>query len=93
MEVLIELILELLLEVEEEICYDKKVSKWIRYPILIILILIYGAVIFGIMYLGICMLKENIIAALFCIIISIIILVGLIVKFKITYKEKIGKIK
>lgn len=88
MEFLVELLLELFLEGGEEVCSDRKISKWIRYPIAFILILFYSVLIFGIMFLGISVLKENILIGLFCIIVPIVLLVGVILKFKKEYYAK-----
>lgn len=82
MELLIELILELLFEGGEEICSDRRISKWIRYPIAIILILFCSVVILGILFLGIYFLKDNILIGIFFIIISIVMIIGALMKFK-----------
>jgi len=82
MEFLIELILELLFEGGEEICLNQRVSKWIRYPIAIIIILLISAVILGLLFLGIYFLKNDTLIGLFFIIISIVMIVGGLMKFK-----------
>ena len=82
MEFLIELVLELLLEGGEEICLNQRISKWIRYPIAIIIILFMSAVILGILFVGIYFLKDNILIGIFFIIISIVMIIGALMKFK-----------
>lgn len=88
MEFIIELILELILEGTIEISSNKKVPKWIRYPLILILILFVSIVIIGIFILGIYIYKENAIASLILIIISIILLISGVVKFKNLYLKK-----
>jgi len=88
MEFLIELVLELLFEGGEEICSDSRISKWIRYPIAFILILFCSIVILGLLILGIYSLKDDTLIGLFFIGISIVMLVGLLIKFKKVYMKK-----
>lgn len=87
MDLVFEVIIELLLEGSLEICSDKKISKWIRYPLLAVLIIIFTIVIFGLLILGIYSIKENIIISLILIISSLLLLIGSIIKFK-KYIEK-----
>lgn len=93
MEFLFEFIAELLLEGSIEISSNKKISKWIRYPLIVILILLFSVVIFGLLTLGIIILNKNILAGIFIIIVSIIMLIGSIIKFKNTYLKKSNKYK
>lgn len=89
MDFIFEIIVDLFIEGGIEISSNKKISKWIRYPILAIIILFFAIVIFGILILGISLLKENLLAALFMIFISLAMLIGSIVKFREIYlKEK-----
>lgn len=82
MDELIELVLDLLLEGGIEISSNKKVSKWIRYPIIVLLMLIFTVVIIGLFILGILLVEENILISLVIILIGIIMLVGAIKKIK-----------
>jgi len=88
MDIIIELIFDLLFECGEEICANKKVSKWIRYPIFAILIIFYLGFTIGIMALGIFLFKTNIWASLFCIALSLVFSIGIIVKFRKEYKKR-----
>ena len=88
MDLIIEIILELIFEGTVEISSNKKVPKWIRYPLIAILTLLISTIIIGIFILGIHFYQENIIIALFLIIISIIFSVSGISKFKKLYLEK-----
>lgn len=89
MDFIFEFIVELLFEGSMEISTNKKIRKWIRYPILAIIILFFVSVIFGILIVGISLFKENVLAALFMIFIGLAMLIGSIVKFREIYiKEK-----
>ena len=87
MDELIEFILDLLLEGGIELSTNKKVSKWIRYPIIVFLLLFFTVVIFGIFILGIMLIEESIIASLLLIACGIVMLGGSILKFKKIYLE------
>ena len=82
MDFLIELIGEILIEGSFELATNKKVSKWIRYPLLGILIVLYSMIIFGILFVGINSINENLMLSIILIIISILMLVGTIVAFR-----------
>ena len=88
MEFLIEAILDLILEGSIEISKNKKVSKWIRYPLLVIIILFFAIVIFGILLLGILLIKTSFIGGLLIILIGLLMLISSIIKFKKIYIEK-----
>ena len=88
MEFIIELILELLLEGGEEICANKKISKWIRYPILFFIMLFFSAVILLIIFVGIKVIKNNIIVGIILIAIGLLMLICAIHKFRKVYLKK-----
>lgn len=88
MDLLFEIVVELLFEGSLEISSNKKISKWIRYPILVMLILFFGIVIVGMFVLGIYIFKDSIPLSVIIIICSILILVGCIIKFRNVYSEK-----
>ncbi len=88
MEFLIELLLDLVLEGSIEISSNKKVSKFIRYPLIILIILFFSIVIFGLLLLGIMIIKDNILIGLFIIAISLFLLIASIIKFKTIYLNK-----
>lgn len=56
---MLEFIGELILEAVMEITKNKKISKWIRYPILLLVIMFYGFIVLGILSLGIQMFLER----------------------------------
>lgn len=88
MEFLIELLLDLIIEGSIEISSNKKVSKFIRYPLIVLIILFFTLFILGLMLLGVIILKENIYFGIFLLIIVLILLISGINKFKNIYLEK-----
>lgn len=89
MEFLFELLFELIFEGATCISSNKKISKLIRYPLILIIVLFFLSVIFGLLFLGIILLKENILAGCFTIAISILLFILSIVKFKKIYLKKV----
>ncbi|MBR1376369.1 MAG: hypothetical protein IJ565_00940 [Bacilli bacterium] len=88
MEILIELILELIVDGSIEASSNKTLPKWIRYPLIIFLILFFGFVYIVIFGTGILILKENMIAGILLIIIGMFLLISSIIKFKKVYINK-----
>lgn len=88
MDDLIEFILELLLEGGVELGSNKKVTKWIRYPLIFIISILFLLVVALIFYLGIWIYKESIALSIAFIILSVAMLYGSINKFKKIYLEK-----
>lgn len=88
MEFLIELLLEIIFEGSVEISSNKKVPKWIRYPLIVLIVLFFAVVIFGLLLLGIAIINKSLIGGLFIIVISLIMLVLSVGKFKKIYIEK-----
>lgn len=91
MEFLFEIIVDLIIEGSIEASLNKKVPKIIRYPLIIIIILFFGAVIFGLFIMGIAIWDKNKYASIFIITISIIMLIASMYKFKKVYLEKQNK--
>lgn len=88
MDDIIEILLELILEGGFELSNNKKTPKWIRYPLILIISLLYLGVVILIFYLGIWIQKESIALSIAFIILSIAMLIGGINKFKQVYIEK-----
>lgn len=88
MDLVIEFLIELLFEGAIEVSKNQKVSNWIRYPLIILIILLFSLVIFGIFILGIAVRKENLLLSVLLIALSIFMLVACIFKFKKIYLEK-----
>lgn len=86
MELLFEFLIELIFEGSIEVAKNKKISKWIRYPLILIILLFIISVISLILFLGILlMIKEKtFIAGILLILIdAILIILGI----KNTIKE------
>jgi len=88
MDFIIELILELFLEGSIEISSNRKISKWIRYPLIILIVTLFVAVISLIFYVGLSLLNDFLLLAIFFILIAIIMFTNCIIKFKKIYIEK-----
>ncbi len=91
MEYLFEFILELALEGSIEASKSKKVPKWIRYILIIIISLFFISVISLIFIAGILTLKKSIWVGIFFILLGLYMLVMSIIKFRKTYLLKINK--
>lgn len=90
LECVVELVLDILVEGGKEVGMNKRVSKWIRYPILAVLTLLYTACILFLLIFGILMLPENAAAAVFFLAVGIFILAGTAVKLRKTYRKRYG---
>lgn len=88
MEFFIELIVELILEGGIEISSNKKINKWIRYPIITIIALFFLVIILGTIFFGITLIEKSILGSLFITGIGVLLLVLGIIKFKKVYIEK-----
>ena len=88
MEFIIELILELLLEGSIEVSSNRKVSKWIRYPLIIFITTIFFGIILLIIFLGLSLLNDWLLAGIAFLIIGIIMFISAIIKFKKLYIER-----
>lgn len=91
MDLLFEFIFELLLEGSVEISSNKKVSKWIRYPIIFLLAAFFSIIIFGIIIIGILSLKSNLGMGIFFILLGIFFLFGTINNIKKNYVKAKNK--
>lgn len=82
MDDLIELLLELLellgVIIDDELLNNKKIPKWIRYIIMLVLI----SIVIGVIVFGVVILKTSIIGGIIIISISIFLLVCTIIKIK-----------
>lgn len=90
MEIIWEFIMELFLEGSIEIAKSKKVPKWIRYPLMLIIALIFLAVFGGIIFLGVLSLKKNVAGGLFVIGVGVLLTALALRKF-ITFVHEFKK--
>lgn len=88
MDFIIELVIELLLEGSIEISSNKKVSRWIRYPLILFIVTLFAGIILLMLYLSFSLLNKNALAAFLILIISLFLLISAIIKFKKIYVEK-----
>lgn len=86
-EFIIEVFAETFIEASDKIVENKRISKWIRYPIIIITILFALLLIGGMLILGIILLSKNIIASIICIGLGMLFIVLLIHKIKKVYTK------
>ena len=77
-----------MLEGSIEISSNKKVSRWIRYPLIVFIAIIFMGIILLIFYLGFSLLNKNALVAILILIISVFMLISAIIKFKKIYIEK-----
>lgn len=88
MEFLFEFILELFLERSMEASSNKKLSKWIRYPLMLLVIVFFVSVIGLVFLTGILSFSTNKMFSIFILIMGILMLVGTILKFKDLYLKR-----
>ena len=93
MDLLIELILDLLFDSSMEIIKSEKISKKIRIPLFVFIILLFLVIIIGIIILGFMLESESKLISLIVILLGIILLILFIIKFKKIYQEKFKSIK
>lgn len=92
MEIIIELLVELLFEGTFEISKNKKVPKFIRYPLILLIILLFIGVISLIFFTGILIYKETSkICGILLMLIGVALLVSSIIKFKKIYSDLTNK--
>ena len=89
MEYLIEFVLELLLDCGLEATKSNKVPKPIRYIILGFILLVFLFVIGLIYFTAFLILKQSIIACIFCFLLATFMLISIITKLKKEYSKKI----
>lgn len=94
MEFLAEVLMEILGEVVGaayeagiEIGTDKKVKKYVRYPILGLVILVTAMVLFLIFFCGMHMLFENALAGALLLAVGIFLGIGIVFKIKKSYHK------
>lgn len=88
MDILFEIVFDLLFEGSLEIASDKKISKWIRYPLIVLLIFLFAVVIVSLFVLGIYIFEDSIVMSIILIVCSLLMLIGSIINFKNIYIER-----
>ncbi len=93
MELLFEFIFELVFEGSIEVSKNRKIPKYIRYPLIVIISLFFIMVIGLIFWGGILALKENLIVGIFLILLGLFMFIMCLIKFRKTYLSKMNKNK
>lgn len=88
MEFIIEFLIELILEGSFELSKTKKTPKWLRYPLIIFVILFFIGIISIILLTGYLALSENILLGTIIITIGLLFLIVSIYKFKHIYVKR-----
>ncbi len=88
MEYIFEFILELIFEGSIEASQSSKIPKIIRYPLIILIVLFFIAVIGLIFLTGILLLKDNEFLGIIFIILGLLMAIMSIIRFRQTYLTK-----
>lgn len=88
MDDLFEFIFEFLFELGGEISKDKKVSKWIRYPLIALITLIFLGVSGLLLVIGIGAIINGELIGLLFLALGLFFLIGGVLKFRKEYLEK-----
>ena len=88
LEIVIDFIVSIFIENTENIIKNKKISKWIRYPVIFISIVLCSFITIAPIILGIVLLNKNIMASVIFILIGTIFTLFIIYKIKKIIKEK-----
>lgn len=88
MEYIFEFLLELILEGSIEASRSNKIPKYIRYPLIVLIVCFFVAVIGLIFFAGILFLKESLAGGIFFLLIGLLLLVSSIIQFRKTYLIK-----
>lgn len=88
MDIILEFFLELLVDGVIETSGNKKMSRWIRYPLIALVVLFFGAVIALIFYLAFGLSSHEPVASACFFFLGLFLLVGTVLKFRKLYFAK-----
>ncbi len=88
MDILFEFFLELIVDGVIETSGNKKLSRWIRYPLIALVVLFFGAVIALIFYLALGLSSDEPVASVILLSLGLLLLVGTVLKFRKLYFAK-----
>lgn len=91
MDFIIELIFEVIVDGCIEAGGNKKISRWIRYPLIAFVCLFFGAIITLIFVIAFSLIKENLPGAVAMGLLGLFLLVGTILKFRKIYFTKCSR--
>lgn len=86
-ELLIELVLELTLDAGVDAAIDHRHSKWVRYPLIALLVLFFGVITVGLIVFGAFQIRKSTFGGGVIIAVGAILLVMGIVKFRKVLKR------
>ena len=87
-EIIIEFILSIFTDNTDNIIENKKISKWIRYPTIFLLIVFSLALTVGPIVLGVVIFNKSVIVSIASILIGLIFLISIVFKVKKTIKKR-----
>ena len=82
MEIIVDFLLELILEGSEEVSANKRISRWIRYPLIVLIGLFYIAVISIIFLVASKVFEENRLISIVLLLLDVFLSIRTIIKFK-----------
>lgn len=88
MDIILELFLELIADGVMEASGNKKLSRWIRYPLMALVVLFFGAVIALVFYLALGLSSNEPVASIAFSVLGLFLLVGTVLKFRKLYFAK-----
>lgn len=91
MDDIIEFILDFILECGIEICKSSKIPRYIKYPLILIISLVFIVIIGIILFVIFSILKNNLVVAIILLAIILIMLVLVILKYRRTFLVEINK--
>ncbi len=91
MEYIFEILLELVLEGSIEVIKSRKVPKYIRYPLIVLISLFFIAVLGLIFFGGILALKKNVLVGILLIFLGALLLIMSVIKLRKAYLTRANK--
>lgn len=88
MDIVLEFFLELIVDGGIEASGNKKLSRWIRYPLIALVVLFFGAVIAMMFYLAFGLSSDEPVASVIFSLLGLFFLVGTVLKFRKLYFAK-----
>lgn len=88
MDIVLEFFLELIVDGGIEASGNKKLSRWIRYPLIALVVLFFGTVIALIFYLALGLSSNEPVASVAFSSLGVFLLVGTVLKFRKLYFAK-----
>ena len=88
MDIVLEFFLELIVDGGIEASGNKKLSRWIRYPLIALVVLFFGAVIAMMFYLAFGLSSDEPVASVILSLLGLFFMVGTVLKFRKLYFAK-----